>query len=86
MLMNKHRFALLVALATVGAPLAAHAQRKSPLADAPAISKRFELRQTRFEAGDTNCRWAHIDTATGLTEVERDTDHTDFTRGDACGY
>jgi len=51
MLMNKHRFALLVALATLGAPLAAHAQRKSPLADAPAIRKRFELRQTRFEAG-----------------------------------
>jgi outer membrane beta-barrel protein len=51
MLMNKHRFALLVALTTVAAPLAAHAQRKSPLADAPAIRKRFELRQTRFEIG-----------------------------------
>jgi outer membrane beta-barrel protein len=51
MLLNKHRFALLVALATVGLPLAAQAQRKSPLADAPAIRKRFELRQTRFELG-----------------------------------
>lgn len=51
MLSKKHRFALLVALATLGAPLAAHAQRKSPLADAPAIRKRFELRQTRFEIG-----------------------------------
>jgi outer membrane beta-barrel protein len=51
MLLNKHRFALLVALATVGLPLAAQAQRKSPLADAPAIRKRFELRQLRFEIG-----------------------------------
>src|SRR5262245_50663894 len=51
MLLNKHRIALLVALATVGLPLAAQAQRKSPLADAPAIRKRFELRQTRFEIG-----------------------------------
>ena len=32
-------------------PLAAQAQRKSPLADAPAIRKRFELRATRFELG-----------------------------------
>jgi len=51
MLLNKHRFALLVALATVSLPIAAQAQRRSPLADAPAIRKRFELRQTRFEAG-----------------------------------
>src|SRR3954463_12561009 len=51
MLLNKQRFALLVALATVSLPLAAQAQRKSPLADAPAIRKRFELRQTRFEIG-----------------------------------
>jgi outer membrane beta-barrel protein len=33
------------------APLAAHAQRKSPLEDAPAIRKRVELRETRFEIG-----------------------------------
>jgi outer membrane beta-barrel protein len=51
MLFNKHRFALLVALATVSLPIAAQAQRKSPLADAPAIRKRFELRQTRLEFG-----------------------------------
>jgi outer membrane beta-barrel protein len=51
MLPNKHRFALLVALVTVSLPLAAQAQRKSPLADAPAIRKRFELRQTRLEIG-----------------------------------
>src|SRR4051794_32948018 len=51
MLFAKHRFALLVALATVSLPLAAQAQRKSPLADAPAIRKRFELRQTRLEIG-----------------------------------
>jgi outer membrane beta-barrel protein len=35
----------------VSLPLAAQAQRKSPLADAPAIRKRFELRQTRLEFG-----------------------------------
>ena len=51
MLLNKHRFALLVALATVSLPLAAQAQRKSPLRDAPAIRKRFELRSIRFELG-----------------------------------
>ena len=38
-MLNKHRFALLIALATVSLPLAAQAQRKSPLADAPAIRK-----------------------------------------------
>ncbi len=32
-------------------PLAAQAQRKSPLADAPAIRKRYELRATRLEVG-----------------------------------
>lgn len=51
MLINKHRFALLVALAVTVLPLAAQAQRKSPLADAPAIRKRFELRSTRLELG-----------------------------------
>jgi len=51
MLLNKHRFALLVALATVSLPIAAQAQRVSPLRDAPAIRKRFELRSTRFELG-----------------------------------
>jgi hypothetical protein len=51
MLLNKHRFALLVALATVSLPIAAQAQRVSPLRDAPAIRKRFELRSLRFELG-----------------------------------
>ena len=51
MLINKHRSALLVALALTVLPLAAQAQRKSPLADAPAIRKRFELRSTRLELG-----------------------------------
>ena len=51
MLLNKHRFALLVALATVSLPLAAQAQRVSPLRDAPAIRKRFELRSSRLELG-----------------------------------
>jgi outer membrane beta-barrel protein len=32
-------------------PLAAHAQRRSPLEDAPAIRKRVELRESRFELG-----------------------------------
>jgi outer membrane beta-barrel protein len=51
MLLNKHRFALLVALATVSLPFAAQAQRVSPLRDAPAIRKRFELRSSRIELG-----------------------------------
>ena len=45
------RFALLVALTISALPLAAQAQRKSPLADAPAIRKRLELRSSRFEIG-----------------------------------
>ena len=43
--------ALLIAAAVTAVPLAAQAQRKSPLADAPAIRKRFELRSTRLEVG-----------------------------------
>jgi outer membrane beta-barrel protein len=42
---------LLIALAVTAVPLAAQAQRKSPLADAPAIRKRFELRASRLELG-----------------------------------
>jgi outer membrane beta-barrel protein len=42
---------LFVALVGVLAPSAAQAQRKSPLEDAPAIRKRVELRDTRFELG-----------------------------------
>ena len=45
------RVALAVALAVTAVPLLAQAQRKSPLADAPAIRKRFELRSTRLELG-----------------------------------
>jgi outer membrane beta-barrel protein len=45
------RLSLIVALAVTALPLAAQAQRKSPLADAPAIRKRYELRKTRFEIG-----------------------------------
>jgi outer membrane beta-barrel protein len=45
------RLSFLVALAVTILPLAAQAQRKSPLADAPAVRKRFELRQTRLEVG-----------------------------------
>jgi outer membrane beta-barrel protein len=45
------RIALLVALAVTVVPLAAQAQRKSPLADAPAIRKRYELRASRLEVG-----------------------------------
>lgn len=48
----KHgRLALLVALFVTALPLAAQAQRKSPLADAPAIRKRVELREHRLELG-----------------------------------
>jgi outer membrane beta-barrel protein len=42
---------LLIALAVTVVPLAAQAQRKSPLADAPAIRKRYELRASRLELG-----------------------------------
>jgi outer membrane beta-barrel protein len=43
--------ALLIAAAVTVVPLAAQAQRKSPLADAPAIRKRYELRASRLEVG-----------------------------------
>src|SRR5262249_34809387 len=45
------RLAFFIALAVTAVPLAAQAQRKSPLADAPAIRKKFELRASRFEVG-----------------------------------
>jgi outer membrane beta-barrel protein len=49
---SKHtRIALVASLLVMLAPLAAQAQRKSPLEDAPAIRKRVELRETRFEIG-----------------------------------
>jgi outer membrane beta-barrel protein len=43
--------ALVIAAAVTVVPMAAHAQRKSPLADAPAIRKRYELRASRLEVG-----------------------------------
>jgi outer membrane beta-barrel protein len=52
---RQNRFSLFVSTATAlvvtALPLAAQAQRQSPLADAPAIRKRVELRDTRFELG-----------------------------------
>jgi outer membrane beta-barrel protein len=48
---SKRLAAVLVAAAVTALPLAAQAQRKSPLADAPAIRKKFELRATRLEVG-----------------------------------
>jgi outer membrane beta-barrel protein len=49
---GNHRWlSLLIAMAVTAVPLAAQAQRKSPLADAPAIRKKYELRSTRFELG-----------------------------------
>jgi outer membrane beta-barrel protein len=61
------RLSLLVALAVTALPLAAQAQRKSPLADAPAVRKRYELRQTRFELG-----------VGGASTVNQDFYHTFF--------
>jgi hypothetical protein len=41
--------------------------------------------QTRFETGNADGGWAHINSAPGLAEVERDTDYTDFLGGDGGG-
>ncbi|MDB4981096.1 MAG: hypothetical protein JWM82_1848, partial [Myxococcales bacterium] len=53
--LNLRRLAFFVAssaaLVVTTLPFAAHAQRVSPLADAPAIRKREELRASRFEGG-----------------------------------
>src|SRR5262245_3643652 len=52
MSISKHRPLILgAALAFTLLPLAAQAQRRSPLEDAPAIRKRLELRSTRLEIG-----------------------------------
>jgi outer membrane beta-barrel protein len=52
---SKARFAIFLAGAAAvlvtALPQVAHAQRRSPLADAPAIRKRLELRDTRIEIG-----------------------------------
>ncbi len=45
------RLAFLIALSISALPLVAQAQHKSPLADAPAIRKRLELRSSRLEIG-----------------------------------
>jgi outer membrane beta-barrel protein len=50
MFMQK-RLAFFIAISICALPLAAQAQRKSPLADAPAVRKRLELRSARFEVG-----------------------------------
>lgn len=49
-MMKRIALPLLFAL-TFTLPTLAHAQRRSPLADAPAIRKRVELRETRLEFG-----------------------------------
>jgi len=52
MSISKHRPLVLgAALALTLLPLAAQAQRRSPLEDAPAIRKRLELRTARLEVG-----------------------------------
>src|SRR5262245_54688415 len=46
-----HRVSLGIVLAVVLVPHAASARRRGPLADAPAIRKRLELRSSRLEFG-----------------------------------
>jgi outer membrane beta-barrel protein len=67
MAMQKRLAFLIVAISVFALPLAAQAQHKSPLADAPAIRKRLELRSTRFELG-----------VGGATTVGQDFYHTVF--------
>jgi outer membrane beta-barrel protein len=66
-LLGARQLSLLAALAVTALPLVAQAQRKSPLADAPAIRKRYELRKTRFEIG-----------AGGASTINQDFYHTFF--------
>jgi len=49
--MQKRLAFLIVAISVFALPVVAQAQHKSPLADAPAIRKRLELRSTRLELG-----------------------------------
>ncbi len=65
--MQKRLAFLIVALSVFALPLVAQAQHKSPLADAPAIRKRLELRSTRFELG-----------VGGATTIGQDFYHTAF--------
>jgi outer membrane beta-barrel protein len=50
-MMKRIALPFLAALTAMVLPEIAHAQRRSPLADAPAIRKRVELRETRLEFG-----------------------------------
>lgn len=50
-MMKRIALPFLFALTIFSLPSVVHAQRRSPLADAPAIRKRVELRETRFELG-----------------------------------
>ena len=43
------------------------------------VPERFE---PRFEAGDANGRWAHVDAAARLAEVERNADDANFPGSD----
>lgn len=65
--MQKRLAFLIVAISVFALPLAAQAQHKSPLADAPAIRKRLELRSTRLELG-----------VGGATTIGQDFYHTAF--------
>jgi outer membrane beta-barrel protein len=67
MAMQKRLAFLIVATSVFALPLAAQAQHKSPLADAPAIRKRLELRSTRLELG-----------VGGATTIGQDFYHTAF--------
>jgi outer membrane beta-barrel protein len=67
MAMQKRLAFLIVAVSVFALPLAAQAQHKSPLADAPAIRKRLELRSTRIELG-----------AGGATTIGQDFFHSVF--------
>lgn len=65
--MQKRLAFLIVAVSVFALPLVAQAQHKSPLADAPAIRKRLELRSTRLELG-----------AGGSTTIGQDFFHSVF--------
>src|ERR1700751_3706520 len=45
------------------------------------MSNRF---QACFQAGNTDSRWPHVDAATRLPEIERNTDHANLFRRDAA--
>src|SRR5262249_11725394 len=51
----------------------------------PVFNNMPDLLEPRFEPRNANCRWSHVNTAARLTEIERDTDDTNFPASDACG-